>query len=220
MRSFSHRNGRRQRTVLAAGAAASSLVVAIAWYVGLSRFQGFSTGGLPPLAFGLQSVAVAAAFGPLLAIEAVSHERLTTSGVDPLGKYGSRSLELNQLFLRGTIEQWILFAAGVLGLAVTAAPEIAPTCIVLATVIWIALRIVFRIAYAFGSEYRGFGLGAYAQSLAILLYVTTEWCRSIAGVPGQIGAIGLFAAIEIALFADALKARRAEQALAGVGEQT
>jgi hypothetical protein len=209
-------DNRRQRLVLATGAATSIFAVAMAWIVGLDWVGHLSATGLSPIEFGLQAIALAAAFGPLLAVEAVSHERLTTSGVDPLGKYRSRSFELNQLFLRGTIEQWILFAAGVLGLAVTVQAASAHAVIFLATIVWTALRIVFRIAYIFGSEYRGLGLGAHAQSMAILLYVVADWSWNVAGVPGQIVTLGLFTAIEAALVADAIKARRAEQCVANL----
>jgi hypothetical protein len=191
------------------GAATSVTVAGVLWAFVLRNPNAFASySGVPTLVLALQSLAVAALFGPLLAIEAVAHERLVTTGINPLSGYSSASFELDQLFLRGSVEQWILFTAGLLGLAVTLPAETANSAIVLATLVWIAGRLFFRLGYEFGSEYRGFGMAAYAQSLSILLYVTSHWAYEGAGDWGRTIAMGAFIGAEIILVTRALKARR------------
>jgi hypothetical protein len=199
----------RQRVFLMIGAAVSVSIAAAAWSKVLNTPNLFTLYlDVPPLTLAFQAIAVAALFGPLLAIEAVAHERLATTGIDPLSGYSSASFELDQLFLRGSVEQWILFAAGLLGFSVSMNPETVKSEIVLATVIWIAGRLIFRIGYAFGSEYRGLGMAAYAQSLLILLYLACHWTYEVAGPWGTIIAIVVFASAEIVFVTRALKARR------------
>lgn len=208
--------GNRQRAILAGGATGSCAIAAGLWIALLRAPQSFYVNTpMSGIGFALQAIAVAALFGPMLAVEAVSHERLTTTGVDPLSGYTSRSFEVDQLFLRGNIEQWVLFAAGVLALAGTLSTASAAPAVTLATLIWIGGRLVFRVGYIFGSCYRGFGLCAHAQSLIILLFVTDRWAWAIEGLAGRLGAIGLFASAEMLLIARAVTAGKEERATLG-----
>lgn len=62
--------------------------------------------------------AIPVAFACLLpAVEAVAHERLFSPAIDPLAGAESRRLKINQRYLQNSIEQYLLFAPGLLGLA-------------------------------------------------------------------------------------------------------
>src|ERR1700761_7782318 len=73
-------------------------------------------------------------------IEAVAHERLMSPAFDPLAGFETRRLRVNQRYLQNTVEQIIVFAASLFGLAAYSPDGSAMRAVVATTVGWIAGR--------------------------------------------------------------------------------
>jgi len=111
----------QQRRTTIGGIAAATVVTAGIWYA-LWRF-------LPPprdansIATAFDCCAVAALLTLVAGVEAVAHERLVTPAIDPLSGYETRRMRVNLRYLQNTLEQFVVFAAGLIPLAAYASPR-------------------------------------------------------------------------------------------------
>jgi hypothetical protein len=154
--------------------------------------------GVPArLLFALKCVCVAALFCLATGVEAVAHERLVSPAIDPLRGYETRRLRINQRYLQNTLEQFVLYAVGLFGLAVYVAR---PGPVLATAIVWIAARAAFWIGYHRGSAQRAYGAPGLALSLIVLLYVCARFGFELGGIVGAIVPIVLFLAIEAVLF--------------------
>lgn len=154
--------------------------------------------GIPArLLFALKCLCVAALFCLATGVEAVAHERLQSPAIDPLGGYATRRLRVNQHYLQNTLEQFVLYAVGLCGLAVYSvhAGPVAAT-----TVVWMVARFAFWIGYHRGTAQRAYGAPGFALTLIVLLYDCARFGLDLAGPVGAVVVILLFLAIEAVLF--------------------
>ena len=132
-------------------------------------------------------------------VEAVSHERLQTDAFDPLAGHETRRLKINQRYLQNTLEQTVIFAPGLLTLAVYCADGASMRAVVATAVVWILSRAAFWIGYHVGPAYRVMGLFGVAQSLIVLLYGCGRFGYELGGIAGAAVPLGLFGLIELIL---------------------
>ena len=193
---------RRQRAVGIAGIAVASLIAAGVW-LGIdhlmSPLPGMDSLGARML-LTLKCWCVAVLFCLVTGIEAVAHERLTSPAFDPLAGFETRRLRVNQRYLQNTVEQIIVFAAALFGLAAYCPDGSAMRAVVATTVVWIAARAAFWLGYHRSAALRGIGAPGMAISMILLLYVTSRFGREIAGTVGAILPLVLFFAVEAVLF--------------------
>ena len=62
-------------------------------------------------AFALKCWCVAVLFTLVMGVEAVAHERLGSPAFDPLARFETRRLKVNERYLQNTLEQTVAFAA-------------------------------------------------------------------------------------------------------------
>jgi hypothetical protein len=151
------------------------------------------------LAFAVKCIAMATLFCLLSGIEAVSHERLQGDAFDPLTGKESRRLKINLRYLQNTVEQLLLFVAGLLGLAIYCSDADAMRAVAATTIVWIMSRMAFWVGYHQGSLYRVFGLVGMPQSMFVLLYVCGRFGFELAGTTGAIAPVLLFGLVEAVL---------------------
>ena len=121
----------------------------------------------------LKCCAVAALFCLFGGVEAVAHERLQSAAFDPLAGHETTRLRVNKQYLQNTLEQFVLFAIGLFGLA----------------------------AYSeSGAAMRGMGAPGMAVSLVMLIYVCARVGGDVAGTPGSVAVVAAFLALEAVLF--------------------
>lgn len=188
----------QQRKVLISEIAIAFPVAIALWcgvYFGLAPLAGMEELG-PRLVLAVKCGALATLFCLVTGIEAVAHERLASPAIDPLADYVTRRLRINQQYLQNTLEQLIVFAAGLLGLAVYCADGAAIRAVPAVTVVWIAARAAFWIGYHKGSLHRAAGAPGVMQSLLVLLYVSARFGYEIAGWAGVAAILILFGGIE------------------------
>ena len=179
---------------------ALSTPVAIALWFGiayLAPMPGWVEGVPARLLLALKCVCVAALFCLATGVEAVAHERLVSPAIDPLAGYETRRMRVNQRYLQNTLEQFVLFAVGLCGLAVYVA---SPGPVVATTVVWTLARAAFWIGYHRGSAQRAYGAPGLALSLIVLLYVSARFGFELAGPVGAVVPVVLFLGIEGFLF--------------------
>lgn len=191
---------------------AISMAISLALLFGLYRF-------LPPLngmeAVGarmlvaLKCVAAATLFCFVAGIEAVAHERLQSPAFDPLTGFETKRLRVNLRYLQNTLEQLIVFALGLFGLAAYLTSGGTMRLIPALTVVWVLNRFAFWIGYHRSAAMRGLGASSMAVSLIVLLYVAARIGNDVAGIVGAAIAIGAYLALEAVLF---LNTRRRESA--------
>ncbi|MBA3896151.1 MAG: MAPEG family protein [Sphingomonadaceae bacterium] len=184
--------------VLIAGVVASATVAALIW---AARFT-----LIPPIAglegqdagliFAIKCACVAALLCLLAGVEAVAHERLFGPSFNPLAGHESPRMRVNLRYLSNTLEQFVLFAVGLLGLALYADPR----SVAAATLVWVLGRWAFWIGYHISPSHRGIGMAGVGQSLIVLVYVAWRFGGEIAGPAGAVALTGIFAAIEAVLF--------------------
>src|SRR5580692_5021588 len=182
---------------------ALAAVIAVALWFGVDRF-------MPPLAgmdsldarmvFTLKCCCAAVLFCLVTGVEAVAHERLTSPAFDPLAGFETRRLRVNQRYLQNTVEQIIVFAASLFGLAAYSPDGSAMRAVVATTVVWIVARAAFWLGYHRSAALRGLGAPGMAISMFVLLYVATRFGREIAGTVGAIVPGAAFFAVEAVLF--------------------
>jgi uncharacterized MAPEG superfamily protein len=193
---------RRQRTVGIAGIAVASLLAAALWlgidYL-MSPLPGMDSLGARML-LTLKCCCVAVLFCLVTGVEAVAHERLTSPAFDPLVGFETRRLRVNQRYLQNTVEQIIVFAAALFGLAAYSPDGSAMRAVVATTVVWIVSRAAFWVGYHRSAAMRGLGAPGMAISMIVLLYVASRFGGEIAGTVGAIVPVAVFFAIEAVLF--------------------
>lgn len=185
------------------GAIAVSMIVSIVLWFALWRL-------LPPLAgmdslgarmlVALKCVAVATLFCFVAGIEAVAHERLQSNAFDPLQGHETTRLRVNLRYLQNTLEQLIVFAVGLFGLAAYLDLGSTMRIVLASTVVWILNRFAFWIGYHRSAAMRGLGAPSMAMSLIMLLYVVARIGDDVAGTAGMVVLVGLYLALEAILF--------------------
>jgi hypothetical protein len=176
---------------------------AIALWVGVDRF-------MPPLAgmegagarmvFTLKCCCLAVLFCLVTGVEAVAHERLSSPAFNPLAGFETRRLRINQRYLQNTLEQIVVFAVALFGLAAYSPNGAAMRAVVATTLLWTVARFAFWIGYHRGAAMRGLGAPGMALSMIVLLYVASRFGSEIAGRIGAITPVAVFLAIEAVLF--------------------
>jgi uncharacterized MAPEG superfamily protein len=193
---------RQQRTVSLAGIAAASLLASVLWlgvdYL-MSPLPGMDSLGARML-LTLKCCCVAVLFCLVTGVEAVAHERLTSPAFDPLAGFETHSLRVNQRYLQNTVEQIIIFAASLFGLAAYSPDGSAMRAVVATTVVWIIARLAFWLGYHRSAALRGLGAPGMAVSMIVLLYVASRFGREIAGTVGAVVPVVAFLAAEAVLF--------------------
>lgn len=151
---------------------------------------------MDPTVFALGCIGAALLLTLLAGIEAVAHERLFSAAIDPLAGADSQRLIVNQRYLQNTLEQSVVFAAGLLLLAhYGSIRAVAATAIT-----WVLGRWAFWIGYHIGPMWRGLGVFSMFQSLVVLAYGAGCFGFELAGWTGVAAVLGPFAAIEAYLF--------------------
>ncbi len=184
-------------------AIAAGAVIALGLWLAIDK-------GLPPLAglaslgarmvFTLKCFALAVLLCLVTGVEAVAHERLSSPAFDPLSGFKTRRLEINQRYLQNTLEQTVVFAAAIFGLAAYCSDGAAMRAVVATTVIWVSGRWAFWLGYHRSAAMRGLGAPGMAVSMIVLLYVAGRFGYEVAGPAGAAAPIALFLAIEAVLF--------------------
>ena len=184
-------------------AIAISGAVSIALWFALMRF-------LPPLngmedvgarmLVALKCVVAATLFALVAGVEAVAHERLQSAAFDPLAGHQTKRLQVNLRYLQNTLEQTVIFAVALFGLAAYMTSGEAMRAVPAVTVIWVVNRYAFWIGYHRSAAMRGLGAPSMAVSLVVLLYVAARIGGDIAGSAGTIAILALFGAVEAVLF--------------------
>jgi uncharacterized MAPEG superfamily protein len=111
----------------------------------------------------------------VLGVEAVAHERLVSPAFDPLSGFETRRLRVNQRYPQNTLEQVVVFAAALFGLAAYSPDGSAMRAIVASTAVWILARFAFWIGYHRGAAMRG--LGAPSMALSTIMPRSSRTCR-------------------------------------------
>jgi hypothetical protein len=148
----------------------------------------------------LKCLAFATLFTLVAGVEAVAHERLQSAAFDPLAGHETRRLRVNLRFLQNTLEQLVIFAVGLFGLAAYMTSGEAMRAVVATSVVWILNRYAFWIGYHRSAAMRGLGAPSMAIGLIMLLYVVARIGEDAAGTAGTAVAVGLFLAVEAVLF--------------------
>jgi uncharacterized MAPEG superfamily protein len=193
---------RGQRRIGMASIAVSSVVALVLWLV-VRQFApalpGMDSLGAR-MAFALKCVCVAILFCLATGIEAVAHERLRSPAFDPLLGHETRRLRVNLRYLQNTLEQSILFAAGLFGLAAYSPGGAAMRAVEATAIVWVLARFAFWIGYHRSAALRGAGAPGMALNLIVLLYVCARFGMEMAGNAGAAAAVGAFLLIEAFLF--------------------
>lgn len=128
------------------------------------------------LAFALRWDALAVI--PLFAmIVAVGNERFLTEAIDPTAGKESRAMIVNGRVADNTLQQYVLFLVGMLGLAVTL-PIDRLSIVAAVAITFVVFRIVFWIGYRIKPLYRAPGFSSIAyMNLGMLLATLWLWLR-------------------------------------------
>ncbi|WP_155263092.1 MAPEG family protein [Sphingomonas segetis] len=176
-----------------------SLLLWFALYRLLPPLEGMDDFGARMLV-ALKCLAFATLFTLVAGVEAVAHERLQSAAFDPLAGHETRRLRVNLRFLQNTLEQLVIFAVGLFGLAAYMTSGEAMRAVVATSVVWILNRYAFWIGYHRSAAMRGLGAPSMAIGLIMLLYVVARIGEDAAGTAGTAVAVGLFLAVEAVLF--------------------
>jgi hypothetical protein len=150
--------------------------------------------------FALKCCCLAVLFCLVTGVEAVAHERLFSPAFDPHSGFETRRLYVNERYLQNTVEQLLVFAAGLFGLAAYSPDGAAMRAVLATTVVWILARFAFWIGYHRSAAMRGLGAPGMAQGLIVLLYVAGRIGYESGGVGGAAAPVAAFLAIEAYLF--------------------
>ena len=183
-----------QRRVVWAAIAASMVAAGVIWKA-LLQFLPAPTNAEPlPAAIGCSAIAALLALLP--GIEAIAHERLVTAAIDPLSGVESRRMRVNFRYLSNTLEQFIVFATGLLALSAYVSPRL----LLIVTIVWIIARWAFWIGYHLSPLLRALGAPGMAQSLIVLAYVAFRFGSTVYGPAVGIAFVAIYALIEGFLF--------------------
>lgn len=193
---------RNERKVGVTAIAVASVVAAILWFA-IFLFA-------PPIAgmaalsarmlFALKCCCFAVLFSFAMGVEAVAHERLQSAAFDPLAGHQTRRLQVNLRYLQNTLEQFVIFAAGLFGLTAYSPDGEAMRAVLATTVVWILARVAFWIGYHRSAAMRGVGAPGVMVSLLVLVYVVARISHDAAGTAGVIAMLVAFVAFEAILF--------------------
>jgi hypothetical protein len=150
--------------------------------------------------FTLKCCCIAVLFCLVTGVEAVAHERLFSPAFDPLTGFETRRLRVNQRYLQNTLEQVLVFATGLFGLAAYSPDGSAMRTVLATTIVWIAARFAFWIGYHRSAAMRGLGAPGMALGVIVLLYVAARIGFEIGGFVGAAIPVLAFLAIEAFLF--------------------
>jgi hypothetical protein len=193
---------REQRKSGMAAIAVSALVGVALWFA-VDRLLP-PLGGMDDLSarmlVALKCCALAALFCLFGGVEAVAHERLQSAAFDPLAGHETTRLRINKQYLQNTLEQFVLFAVGLFGLAAYSESGGAMRAVIATTVVWIAFRFAFWVGYHKSAAMRGMGAPGMVVSLLTLLYVCARVGDDVAGTTGAIAVVAAFLALEAVLF--------------------
>ena len=148
----------------------------------------------------LKCCCLAVLFCLVTGVEAVAHERLFSPAFDPLAGFETRRLRVNQRYLQNTTEQFLVFAAGLFGLAAYSPDGSAMRAVLATTIVWIVARFAFWIGYHRSAAMRGLGAPGMALSMIVLLYVAGRIGFEVGGFVGAAIPVMAFLAIEAFLF--------------------
>ena len=95
----------------------------------------------------LKCLAFATLFAFVAGIEAVAHERLQSAAFDPLAGHETKRLQVNLRYLQNTLEQIIVFAVGLFGVAAYLTTDEAMRAVPAITIVWTLNRYAFWIGY-------------------------------------------------------------------------
>lgn len=152
------------------------------------------------MVYALKSCCIALLFTLVMGVEAVAHERLQTPAFDPLAGYQSRRLDVNKQYLQNTLEQFLVFAVGLFGLAMYSPGGSAMRAVLATTVVWILGRLAFWAGYHRSAAMRGLGAPGMMLSMIVLIYVVCRIGHDIAGMFGIMLVLGSVTAFEALLF--------------------
>jgi MAPEG family len=183
----------QERRTIIGGIAASFLVAAALWWLLLRYLP--EPGNVSPVQAAVGCIAVAALLTLFAGIEAIAHERFVTRAVNPLAGVETPRLRVNFRYLSNTVEQFIVFAAGLLGIAAYCSPRL----LVIVTIVWVLARWAFWIGYHKDPLWRAVGAPGMLQSLLVLLYVAWRFGRDSYGSAAGIALVIAFLAIEAIL---------------------
>jgi hypothetical protein len=203
---------RRQRAAGLGYVAVGSIIAAAAWFAIdrlLSPLAGLEDLGAR-MAFTLKCFCAAALFTLVLGVEAVAHERLMSPAFNPLEGFETPRLRVNQRYLQNTLEQTVVFAPALFGLAAYSPTGAAMRAVVATSVVWTLGRILFWLGYHRSAAGRAIGEpGGMVLSMIVLVYVACRFGAEFAGPTGAYATLALFLAAEASLywFTRPLKAR-------------
>jgi uncharacterized MAPEG superfamily protein len=152
------------------------------------------------MVFALKCCCVAVLFTFVVGVEAVAHERLQSPAFDPLAGHETRRLQVNLRYLQNTLEQLVVFVAGLFGLAAYASGGEAMRAVLATTVVWIMSRLAFWVGYHRSAAMRGIGAPGLVLSLVVLLYVGARIGYEVAGSTGAAVVLTAFSMFEVVLF--------------------
>jgi hypothetical protein len=193
---------REQRKSGMAAIAVSALVGVALWFA-VDRLLP-PLGGMDDLSarmlVALKCCALAALFCLFAGVEAVAHERLQSAAFDPLAGHETKRLRVNKQYLQNTLEQFLVFAVGLFGLAAYAESGAAMRAVIATTAVWIAFRFAFWIGYHRSAAMRALGAPGMMVSLLMLIYVCARAGDDVAGTAGAVVVVVAFLALEAVLF--------------------
>jgi len=192
----------QRRAILASMALSAATAVLLWWGVFALLPPGFA-GHSRPLNLALQCIGAATLFTLAAGIEAVAHERLMTPAIDPLAGAESPHMRVNQRYLQNTLEQLVLFAAGLALLALYAEARVP----VAATLVWVLGRWAFWIGYHIAPRFRAIGLVGMVQSLVVLVTGVGFAAYEHFGTAGAVTAVALFVVLELVVTFAAIRPR-------------
>jgi uncharacterized MAPEG superfamily protein len=133
-------------------------------------------------------------------IDAVAHERLQSPAFDPLIGYETKRLRVNLRYLQNTLEQLVVFTAGLFGLALYSDGGNGMRAVEATTVVWILFRFAFWIGYHRSAAMRSLGAAGVALGLIVLIYVVARISFDLGGAIAAVSVLSVFSAIEAVLF--------------------
>ena len=192
----------RQRRAGMAAIAAAMPVALLLWlaiaYLAPPLAGMDSLGGR--MLFTLKCCCLAVLFCLVTGVEAVAHERLLSPAFDPLVGFETHRLRVNERYLQNTLEQILVFAVGLFGLAAYSSDGSAMRAVLATSVVWILARFAFWIGYHRSAAMRGLGAPGMALSLIVLLYVAGRIGYELGGIAAAAVPVMAFLAIEACLF--------------------
>lgn len=183
----------QQRKTTLSGIAVAAVATALLWYALLLFVP--APPARDPLVIAIQCCAIAALLALVPGVEAIAHERLVTAAIDPLAGVETHRMRVNFRYLSNTVEQFIVFAAGLLALSAFAPPRI----LVIVTIVWVLARWAFWVGYHKSPLLRGLGAPGMLQSMIVLLYDAYRFGTGYGDGVG-IALLVIFFAIEGILF--------------------